>query len=192
MKASHHHYMVLWLLALVFIAPGVAAYFFYTHPQWLSHATTNKGTLLTPPVFISSLKEASVINPSSLGRGPTWKLVVWSPTACNGECINQLDKLARIRLALGRRLYNVTQELLLGAKAPLPASKLRALLQERDIHIVRLQEKEQSPTLPHKITIFIANPENYLVLAYQPTVKPDDIFHDMKHLLTTTDKTGKA
>jgi hypothetical protein len=192
MKASHRRYAVLWLLALVFIAPGVAAYFFYTHPQWLGHATTNKGSLLTHPLFISSLKETSVIKPNALSKGLTWKLVVWSPTACNEECINQLDKLARIRLALGRRLYHVTQELLLGANTPLPAPKLMAILQERDIHVVRLQEKEQRSTLPAKITIFIANPENYLILAYQSTVKPDDIFHDMKHLLTTTDKTGKA
>ena len=47
------------------------------------------------------------------------------------------------------------------------------------------------PILQNHLEIFIANPEDYLVLAYQSTVKPDDIFYDIKQLLNTTEKVGK-
>jgi hypothetical protein len=186
MKNNRRHYIVLSLLALVFIAPGISAYFFYMHPQWLGHTTINKGRLLNPPQLLTSLTDNS--------PATKWQLILWSPTACEKKCLKQLDKLARIRLALGRRLYDVTPRLLLGAQASPLSQDLINTLADQDITVVQLPLtiEQQIPALQNHLEIFIANPENYLVLAYQTTVKPADIFHDIKHLLTTADKAGSA
>ena len=182
MKIVRYNYVVLLLLALLFAAPGLSAYVLYTHPSWLGEATTNKGVLLSPPVLLA--------HSDAPGK---WQLVLWSPMACEQGCIEQLDKMARIRLALGRHLYEVAPRLLLGVNAPPLSLKLVNALREQDIKILKLStsEREHMPILQNHLEIFIANPEDYLVLAYQSTVKPDDIFYDIKQLLNTTEKVGK-
>jgi hypothetical protein len=184
MKIVRRNYFILLLLALVFLTPGISAYFFYTHPQWLAATPTNKGVFLSPPVLLAPLAQSGANK---------WRFVLWSPGACEASCIAQLDKLARIRLALGRRLYGVVTVLVLGANAPPLPDELVTALRERDINSLKLvtDSSEILPALQNRLGIFIANPDNYLVLAYQPTVKPDDIYNDIKQLLTTTDKMSK-
>ena len=91
MKILNRNSFVLLLLAILFVAPGIVAYFVYTHPQWLGMATTNKGELIKSPQILDKL-----------GSEKKWRLIVWSPEGCDATCIQQVDKLARIRLALGR------------------------------------------------------------------------------------------
>ena len=183
MKIVRGNYFILLLLGLVFLTPGISAYFFYTHPHWLAATPTNKGVFLNPPVLLAPLEPS----------GTKWRFVLWSPGACEASCIAQLDKLARIRLALGRRLYSVVTELVLGVNAPPLSDELVKALQERDIHTLKLgtATNESMLVLQNHLEIFIANPSNYLVLAYQPMVKPDDIYNDIKQLLTTTEKMSK-
>ena len=183
MNIEKRSYLILILLALVFVAPGLSAYFFYTHPNWLGSTTTNKGVLLDPPVLLAPLGKP----------GPKWRLVLWSPAPCDATCITQLDKLARIRLALGRRLYDVKVQLVLGHQAPQVSKDLLKTLQDRDIDELKLSDDEQAsmPVLQSHLAIFISNPDHYLVLAYQPTVEPGDIFNDIKQLLNITEKMRK-
>ena len=169
-------YIILLLLALVFIAPGLSAYLFYKHTSWLGVAKTNKGALLNPPILFA--------NP---GMDAKWRLVLWSPKACVEDCVRQLDKLARVRLALGRHLYQVDPWLVLSADAPQLSEALANSLREQDIHVHRLSSSElaQKMALPRDSVLYIMNPGDYLVLAYQPTSKPADIYHDIKRLLNT-------
>ncbi len=175
MNPVRRNYVVLMLLGLLFAAPGISAYFFYLNPMWLGNSTTNKGELLRPPVLLADAKP-----------GSKWRLVVWSSDACEQDCIAELDKLARIRLALGRHLYKVDSQLLINAQTPPLSEELVRTLYEQDIQTVRLSQKERGKmrVLQNKLEIFIVNPDSYLVLAYQPTVKPEDIFHDLKQLVT--------
>ena len=92
---------------------------------------------------------------------------------------------------MGRKLYDVVPNLLLGHDAPSLPDALKKTLQEQDIQVVRMVADAKIPVLKDHIEIFIANPDNFLVLAYQPMAKPGDIFHDIKQLLNTTEKTSK-
>lgn len=172
------NYLVLLLLALLFAAPGIAAYLFYLHPQWLGAATTNKGHLLNPPELLP------VVNAKQ-----KWRLILWNQGDCEAACLAQVDKLARIRLALGRRLYEVEQWLILATEAQQLPDSLKKALTEQDIQVQRLsaEERKNSRSLEGKSQVFIANPSGYLVLAYALTSKPGDIFHDLKHLLSSTE-----
>ncbi|MCX7117840.1 MAG: hypothetical protein NTW94_08105 [Legionellales bacterium] len=186
MKICQRQSLVLILLGLVFVAPGLSAYFFYKHPSLLQAPSTNKGELLLPPI---SIGEGSTLNPISR---PKWRLILWSPAACQADCIEQLDKLARIRLALGRRLYEVVPELLLGTEAPPLPTALQKMLSERDIQVKVLSKslRGDQSIFKKKLIMLIASPADFLVLAYPPLVKPEDVFHDIKQLLDTTQKTG--
>lgn len=181
MKMTKRNYMVLVVLALIFMTPGLTAYLYYRHPQWLGTATTNKGELLQPPVLVTAMTSNN-----------KWRLLLWSPDDCSVTCLNQLDKLARIRLALGRRLYGVEQWLILADTGKALPKSLMTSFKEQDIHFLRLsQEQRQSlAILKPEARVFIANPDNYLVLSYALTASSQDIFHDLKQLLSTAEKSG--
>lgn len=171
MKTTRRHYVILLLLIFLFAAPGLSALFLYLHPQWLSAPTTNKGALLNPPVLLNESSTSS-----------KWQLILWSPGACDKSCLEQLDKLARVRLALGRRLYDVDLTLLQRADAaPVNASGTSS----PHVSIVRLSpgESERLSALHPQPELYIANPDHYLVLAYPVTAEADDLFHDIKLLL---------
>ncbi|CEK11441.1 hypothetical protein [Legionella hackeliae] len=172
--------LVLIVLMMVFAAPGLVAYLFFTHPQWLGAATTNRGVLLNPSIRFVKINDKE-----------KWRLILWNPGACDKNCLEQLDKLARIRLALGRHLYEVDQWLITDETVELPASLLH-LFKEEDIQVRRLSQEEHSQfkILNAKSQVFIANPDDYLILTYAQDAKPDAIFHDIKHLLSVDKKNG--
>lgn len=169
-----HRYFILMLLALVFIAPGLLAVFFYHHPEWMGNRLTNKGTLLNPPIQMAFP-----------GDGSKWRLILWRPEGCEKRCLQQLDQLGRVRLALGRRLYQVESWLLYGdAENPL-SEAVAEMLQEADIHSLKYQPNKagSESVLPNHAEIYLMNPAGFLVLAYQTTTKPDHIYHDLKRVL---------
>lgn len=169
-------YCIVVLIGLIFLAPGLIAYFFYQN-HWLTTASkTNKGLLLNPPIQLTG-------QPASLKHSQKWQLILWMPTQCSQECLQQIDQLARIRLALGRRLYQVETWVWLGNSTQAFTPNHLQDLQEQDIQLTtnpRVPKELQALKEPQ---IFIANPQHYLVLAYKVSSNPKDIFHDMKCLL---------
>ncbi len=177
MRKQASKYYILVLLIVLFVAPGVAAYLFYQHPSWLG-ARVNKGALLNPPVMLNTLEGKS-----------KWRIIFWSPEACDQVCMKQLDVLARIRLALGRKLYQVDQWLLLSDKAPSLSQKQQSFLKEIDFKVAKLSAAEviTHNALLSEAKVFIADPGNYLILSYASQVNPDDVYKDLKLLLNTTE-----
>lgn len=171
MKQISRQSLVLLLLALLFLAPGITALCFFKHPQWLSKQATNRGEFVKPPLSVKALRQLS----------SKWHLVLWNPQHCDQQCEKRIDQLARVRLALGRRYYDVDQVLLTGEESPPMAEQLEKKLHHHGIEVLRAE----SNCAPDS-KIFIANPDGYLVLSYTATAEADDIYHDLKQLLTTT------
>ena len=181
MKKQLSKYYVVLILLILFTAPGVTAYLFYTHPSWLGSTRINKGVLLPKPVALTSIE----------GKAK-WRLLLWTPGTCEQECLQQLDILARVRLALGRKLYQVEQKLVLGEEQSEQLATIKQELDDKDIQISTLSEldKQQLQQLSSKPKIFIMNPDNYLVLSYKSGVKPNDVYKDLKVLLSATEIKG--
>lgn len=173
MKNKHRSHIVLLLLILVFSAPGLSAYFLYYHPQWLSASTTNRGQMIKPPILLKQL-----------GGDSKWRLALFTTGTCDTACFAQLDKLIRIRVALGRRLYDVELSLLLDANAGPITTAFTTNLHKQGFSVVRLSAKESRQLSQLNKQFFIVNPDHYLVLAYSLSAESDDLFHDIKHLLT--------
>ncbi|HAU1182615.1 TPA: hypothetical protein JBI17_07690 [Legionella pneumophila] len=173
-----YKYMTLLLLVVIFTAPGITAYLFYKHPSWLGTSKVNKGILLSPPIALKPLDSSA-----------KWRIIYWNPNSCDKTCLKQLNMLGRVRLSFGRKLYQVDEWLLLSNKDSLIAEELKPILKEQDIHVAALSLTEMSKlsTLYPEAKIFIANPDNYLILSYQPGCNPGDIYKDLKLLLNTTE-----
>lgn len=179
-------------LAFIFGAPGLMAVYFFQHPEMLSRQSTNKGDFVRPPVLISSLGENDTsIAPA--GEVSKWFLVLWQPQVCEAICLKQLDQLARVRMALGRRYYEVDEVLLIPDNAPHLSADVTQTLHDQYINVQYLNEKEAaalSKAAP-SVHFFIANPQGFLVMSYAETAASDDIYHDLKQLLTTTTQTKR-
>jgi hypothetical protein len=177
MKSKKHNRLILLFLSLLFIAPGLSAYLFYMHPQWLHGKTINKGHFLNPA------------RPLKIFHDQKWRIVLWSPKGCEAECIKQLDQLARVRLALGRRFYNVELWAMQPEDAPSLTQKTLASMKEYDIRSQALNPKDPKvkAIISQPASTFIVNPTGYLILEYNDNSKPDDIFHDIKHLLVSSE-----
>lgn len=176
MKKKISNYTILLLLAVLFAAPGITAYFVYLHPDWLGASTVNKGQLIQPPPVLNAFEGT-----------PKWRMVFWSPSVCDKACMAQLDTLARARLALGRQLYNVDLWLILADKASVLSPEQEMSLKEKDIQVARLSSvtNETQAILSSDFRIFIANPEQYLILGYKDQANPEDIYKDLRRLLSS-------
>lgn len=179
MKTVKRNYTILLLLALIFACPGIAAYEFYNHPEWLRATALNKGELLNPPELLANVNAK-----------PKWRLILWNPGNCGLSCQEQVEKLARIRLALGRRLYLVDELLVVNNQTPAMSRTFMKRLRDADIHLLSLsdEQRKKQASLTNNARIFIANPDDYLVLAYEANAKSEDIFHDIGQLLHTAEK----
>jgi hypothetical protein len=130
-----------------------------------------------------------------LGGAGKWRIIYWNPGACDNACMKQLDTLARIRLALGRKLYQVDQLFILGNNSPALTQEQQNLLNEIDFKLTKLSEVEihTNDALFSTAKIFLADPNNYLILSYSSQVNPNDLYKDLKLLLNTTEqKSGKS
>lgn len=171
-------YCILSVLVVIFLCPGIVAYLCYSHPQWLGKELIHHGTLLTRPVLCPGLN-----------RDTTWRLVAWVPQSSNDLAVEAADRLAKIRLALGRRLYQTQVWLIRPASLPSILSQVQQRFNDQDIHY------EQIPTttiLPKtalwfkEARMFIVNPQGYIILTYPLKASQQAIFQDLKHLLNTS------
>lgn len=165
-------YVIIGLLMLLFAAPGIAAFVFFMHPSWLT-ATTNRGQLLQPPKTIISLAQST-----------KWQLVYWQPHACEQDCAKHMNDLARIRLALGRQVRQIDTVLLIPQNQANIADTLQQQLTTEGSQIRQVVVPEDHLQLGNAPVIYIANKQHALILAYADTQPLDDIFQDLKHLVT--------
>ncbi|OGV29909.1 MAG: hypothetical protein A3E88_02250 [Legionellales bacterium RIFCSPHIGHO2_12_FULL_35_11] len=163
---------LLWLL-VIFIIPGVLAYLFFKNPSYLGGVETNRGVLLDPPILIDNFK-----------KNDKWRIAYYSPEKCDENCLGNLDKLSRVRLALGRYLYNVDAYLVVNSENNALTDGNSKILKNLSINLLKIvvmpQEKALFSNTPF---YFIVSPENYIILQYRADSQPDDLFQDIKKLV---------
>lgn len=168
-------------LALVFAAPGFLAIAFYLNPSWLSALPTNRGAFIQPPAQLNVFGDAE----------DKWRLTLWCPAGCEDTaCLNTLDELARVRLALGRRLYQVDLWFLQGEKSKACTQADVQALASHDVHVKTLSTEQQAdvPVLQDEATVFMVDPEQYFVLQYASSQPSKDVFQDLKRLINTREQ----
>lgn len=171
---------VLLVLVLLFAAPGLLALLFYKHPAWLAALPTNKGEFIRPAVPLKALD-----NPKD-----KWNMVLWCPAGCDAMCAEAFDRLGRVRLALGRRLYQVDLWLLQAANTTQCSREVKQALDTQDVNfrILSVDEQAEAKLLQQEMKIVLADPDHNMVLQYSPMSKSDDVFHDLKRLLSSREQ----
>lgn len=157
------------ILGLIFILPGIFAVFFYTYPELLGSTTTNRGKLITPKLLAVKSEQDK------------WRLILWQNSNCDAACMDLLENLAKVRLALGRRLYNT--ELILLSREKISASIVNTL-KEHDILVDDSLNTSDIYNLSPENKIYFQDSNGYLILEYNKDLNLKDLLHDMKHLLS--------
>ncbi|WP_367608205.1 hypothetical protein [Legionella sp. W05-934-2] len=161
------------LLFLLFILPGCLAALLYQHPQWLVGQTSNKGQLVSPLIKLDSLTQKK------------WHLLLVSDQQCSGRCLAMLDKLARVRLALGRLSREVDLRLMVTDPSLLPDKIIQNQMKDMAMtsQILSSTDRENLSIRNYLKGLFIVDPHNFMVLYYPLNAQQKSIFKDLKHLI---------
>ncbi|OGV27658.1 MAG: hypothetical protein A3F18_07725 [Legionellales bacterium RIFCSPHIGHO2_12_FULL_37_14] len=154
---------ILGILLIIFLLPLICSVWLYSHKSYVANYKTNRGELLKESIFIPELQSSR-----------PWQLVYIVNQACTDLCMHDLTNLAKMRLSLGRKLYNVQLTL---AQAPV-FNKQK--LQDMDVKFVNIRHIPNSLSVPK---VWLLDAKGRVVLVYQDTSKLNDIYSDLKHLI---------
>jgi hypothetical protein len=169
------------IFVAVFLLPVILAKLALEN-GWFNQAATNKGTLIQPPMDMSSL-QTSV-------QEPKWKLVYVLPQECDQSCENALYSIVQVWSALGK--HSDRAEAVVISHANSNALQLEQLKTKQKVRIV--ESSEQNINLVFKDNnangIFIADTLNNVILRYplqndaeQSVLDSRDILADMRKVL---------
>ena len=169
-------------LAFLFLSPGLLAVLFYKQPQLLQVGSTERGSFIKPALPVPAWAEEK----------PLWYVAVWAPQHCDELCKQSLQKVLQVRLALGRRLFEVRELLIIDKEKQSFEASLQHWLQEYRVETLALSEQaalpflKQKPASP-KIYILAPRPQggHQMILTYPWDVESKDLFADIQHLLKT-------
>jgi hypothetical protein len=166
--------ITLYVLMGLFLLPVLAAHYIYRHADVLiSKRGTNYGEFVQ-----------SSINWRIADAARPWQLVYWVGSRCDERCLANLDKLSRMRLSMGRKLYNL--DLALVFSAPAQASlKLQTQLRNQNILWGTLDAKEQQiwQNEFQQTNIILFGTSHQAVLKYPKVFESKKMVHDLQLLI---------
>lgn len=172
--------LILGLVISIFVMPLILAIVLYVEsPAWLTYKTTNKGTLIHPPLDFNVLKKKIFFQENKTN---VWKILYLSNHTCQQFCQQRLANLQRVKLALGK--YNSRVEVALiqiGSSAiPItnyPISNYSITTQEYRKFFV--QKKMM-------LGYYLIDPTERIILYYTPNTPEKNLYTDLTHLLSTS------
>lgn len=189
MYFAKRKYLVFFLLTVLFLAPSICAYWCFLNPHLLSGKAVNKGKLLVKPIKLSPqlVVDRKFLPKTLINLDPKttiWRVVYIEKNSCKEHCLKQLELLAKVRIALGRKYYS-TEIWLIQPKLK-DSNLLTNFLEMHSIKLGRLNQ-ESFNNLESKVLneqkLFIADPNFYLILGY-PLLNPKDLFRDLQRLIS--------
>lgn len=185
--------LTLTVLALVFLAPVLGAWWLYSVSDRWRPDTVNHGVLVVPPRPLDlphgiSAPDGSAF-PKEYLRG-RWTLVYIGDADCEPLCAGNLYKMRQVRLAQGENMNRVQRLFLItGAVSPLPA--VLAQYPQMDVAMLPrqgagafLSQFVVGDSLPAKAErVYLVDPRGNLMMYYAPDAEPKGMLEDLQRLL---------
>lgn len=167
-------YIQIILLVIVFTIPTLIAYLLSKSPNWLqNHSTTNYGVWVpkTIPCPLENEKRP-------------WQLVLWQAQGCHNACMQQLGELAKVRLAMGRKVFDLNIWVVVPKRFQLEDEQVQ-FLENHDIRVGYFDEgiEKQWNEIIANAPIVLVNPEKEALLMYPLNPQPKRLFHDLQLLI---------
>ena len=192
MNKIHRSRAALILVALLFIAPILAAWILHAS-GYRATATVNHGDLVKPvrplgELAVRALGAGEAI-PAGFPQGK-WTFVYIQQGPCEAVCREALYNMRQARLAQGKNLQRV-QRLLLWVEPPEPAlaaeltrhypGLLQALPMDDNLLAQFALEPGEDPAAAHRI--YLIDAHGNLMMSYPPGADPKGIIEDLERLL---------
>jgi len=165
---------MIWLLVVVFTLPMFVAYKLAQDSHWLgSGNTTNYGQWV---------KNNISWNINIPNKRP-WQLIYWTSQSCKEDCVQTLNQLAKIRLAMGRKLYQLNIWLMVPSQIQLTDEETKNL-RTQDIQLAYANPDTQKQWDVFKDKpIVLFTPENRALLMYKKHFDAKKMYHDLQLLI---------
>jgi cytochrome oxidase Cu insertion factor (SCO1/SenC/PrrC family) len=182
-------------LMLLFIIPLLTAqYVFNHHTNWIGH-TTNRGILVQPVLPISQLplSDAALNNSYNTKNWQNkWVLIYIKGDNCDQRCVRAVYEMNQVRKALGKYQDNILTAYI--AIDPNPQTNPSASIFQQFPHTFFLKTSKEDLTkflgqadLLNTTLLygqfFLADPRGFVMMRYDDNVNPEDVYHDLNHLL---------
>jgi hypothetical protein len=167
-------YTSILILIFIFSLPFFAAFYLFSHPELLRYfSSTNYGKWAPKMTWQFNEKQAR-----------PWQLVYWHESVCLTDCIEQLDRLGRIRLAMGRKVYNL-DIVLLQPEGTLVSKELQKQLQEWNMYYQTIPSQQvdiwNQKFKDYPIVLF--DEKHQSILMYPLNLDSKKAYHDLQVLV---------
>lgn len=185
-QQSQRQRWILPVLALLFMGPLAAAwYFYFAGDGWRPGSSVNHGQLITPAVPLQLPGDNSL--PELRDH---WSLLLVGNGPCDQACMAILDKLRRVRLALREKAPRVTRVLLHAGELP----DTEAMREQRAGLLALSMDTGRGHAVYERLSglvaagedswmVFIVDPLGNAVLVYTPDFTMRGMLADLKRLL---------
>lgn len=206
-QSKFHALIILAILVALFAIPFFVAWLVFKN-NMMQGGVTNHGLLLNPPAEMTAFQiyndhnqlldnqiTSHYIAPSATRTSGKWLLLAVQNGACDLTCEKSLYALRQVRLATGKNMDRVERALLVFSTKK--DNRLQTLLSQPFSGTILLHT--DFPNFQSKMlkttkatyaaqngTIYIVDPFGNMMMVYSPSMKPDDIFKDLEHLLNAS------
>ena len=163
-------YKTVLILLMIFLLPLVIAFLISQHNTF---STTNYGHWAPHDMHWKFSKKSKT----------PWKLLLNINGQCDKSCINELDALGRVRLAMGRKAYDLSIYLILPELKYLD-KELEQVLVTQGIQVeISQHPKDNRKNAFTNYPIILVDAKDNAVLMYRFKFEPKKIFNDMNKLI---------
>lgn len=185
MNPNTRNRLTLIVLIVLFSAPVVLAVLMQS--PWLRYeprATRNHGQFVEPPLQIAG----KLFDPAgSLVRfepqANLWTLLYRLPEPCESACLERLDLLHRVRLAMGRHIDRARVLVLIEPGTAWPPAGLRSPAQHLHPVLAGGPLALDWTLGDTEINLHLVDPEGHVILRYPEPALPTGIQRDFQRLL---------
>lgn len=176
--------LMLLLIAGMFVLPILIAWLLASgRVDWRPATLTNHGTLIAPPIDLSTLPTSEASAPLRALPPADWALLYVSDRACDASCLTVLRELGAMRMVIGK---NGTRLSVFGLFAERQAdTEVRQIVDPALVRGIADRLRGDQPALELPFIGFL-DWRGQLMMHFAPSARPEDVKSDLKRLLTAS------
>lgn len=170
--------LTLLILIAIFVIPMFMAGKMYFSSHSPLPKPLNRGILLNPLLQYADLEASAPLE-------RRWTLLQVQLRPCEEQCKKNLYKINQVWLALGAEQDRVGRAILTAKEGPNPLPMDFIKENYPRLQLLLIPEKNLQSLAKHG-ELFVVDPLGNILLAYSETAPPDDLYSDLKRLLTVS------